>query len=435
MSKILVVYYQALRSDRNTINEHLYSFGRYANADVWHYNACAGIPGTLASVDFDLIVFHYTFLARRWNGRGEMRRLMKSVSSLAKSRAKKIAFPQDEYIHTTALCEFLSEFKIDALFTCHNRSDWEKVYPREKIGHAAIFQTFTGYVENRAIESTKLLWKPHRERKFDVGYRARFVPFWLGKQGTLKWRLTEEFKPVALRYDIHANLSNDINDVFLGEDWYRFLADCRVVLGCEGGATLLDPDGIIRARVDAFCSQHPQATFAETEKACFPDLDDGIQLKAISPRHFEATLTKTCQALVEGGFEGIFKPDVHYIPIEKDFSNLDEVARKIQDIAYCEQLAEQAYKDIVVNGEYTYAHFVKDVLKKIEINDNRSASENGSPVREFLTRNSLRINNLVFVPLARLKFSLKAIGFRAMAALGLVDFYRSLRRRYFAWED
>ena len=50
-----------------------------------------------------------------------------------------------------------------------------------------------------------------------------------------------------------------------------------------------------------------------------------IDLRTISPRHFEAAAFRVCQVLFEGRYAGVMEPMRHYIPLRKDFSNFDEV--------------------------------------------------------------------------------------------------------------
>lgn len=93
--KILVIYYLLNKDDRNTINEHLYSFKRYSNEQCFYLDTAYGIPKFITKINFDLIVFHYTFLAyfRGWFG-GNWYQPIKICEGL---RGYKVAIPQDEY--------------------------------------------------------------------------------------------------------------------------------------------------------------------------------------------------------------------------------------------------------------------------------------------------------------------------------------------------
>ena len=48
--------------------------------------------------------------------------------------------------------------------------------------------------------------------------------------------------------------------------------------------------------------------------------------KALSSRHFEAIGTKTCQVLLEGSYNGILVPEVHYVGVKKDLTAIVERA-------------------------------------------------------------------------------------------------------------
>jgi hypothetical protein len=65
-----------------------------------------------------------------------------------------------------------------------------------------------------------------------------------------------------------------------------------------------------------------------------------------------------CQILFEGKYSGILQPMVHYIPLKKDFSNLDDVIRGFRDAALRRTLTENAYRDLIASGGYSYERFV-----------------------------------------------------------------------------
>ena len=360
----LVVHYEVEKIDRATISEHLNSFDKYLDGEVTYVNAFYGIPHFLSLFKFDVIIFHYTFLSQKWNGGYKFRKLLNKCEILKEISGYKIAMPQDEYVHSDLICDFVKEFKIDSLYTCFYEKDYEKVYPVSKTGNLHLETNLTGYVDSDALKKVASFYKPHKNREVDIGYRARKLPFWLGAHGTIKWRLTEIFTDACSKRNLNIDLSNDERKVFLGDSWYEFLSNSRVVLGCEGGASLLDVDGSIRARVDKFVKMNPGASFLEVEKNCFPGLDGNISLFAISPRHFEAAMTKTTQVLVEGSYHGIFKANVHYIELKKDFSNIEEVLDKVEDVAYCEKIAENAYREIVLSEKFSYLSFIQSLPQK-----------------------------------------------------------------------
>lgn len=340
--------------------------------------------------------------------------------------------PQDEYVNSDLLCDFFSDFGIDVLFTCFESHEWEKVYPKEitKVKHYNT--TLTGYVDDIAAEKVKQFTMPHSERPIDIGYRARKLPFWLGEHGTIKWKITNVFENATRNTELVCDLSNNEKKAFLGDDWYVFLSNCRVVLGCEGGASLLDVDGKIRQAVELFVKQHPNSDFDEVKRNCFQDFDNNIELFAISPRHFDASITRTTQVLVEGKYFGIFKPGVHYIEIKKDWSNISEVLDKVRDKSYCESIAENAYRDIILSKKYTYSAFVKNFKSVVDPLVVEKTQQIGAKM--YLGRVAFYMYPYLFKFFGKLAYRLRVVGFKLLKIFGLVPLYRRVRSKYLGWE-
>ncbi|MBM2814554.1 MAG: hypothetical protein HW421_1316 [Ignavibacteria bacterium] len=363
--KILIIYHQKSERERNTVVEYLESFRNYSNEKIFYLNAFYRIPKFIKKIKFDAVIYHYSFCITKWEGAKYFNLVLNKINILKSVSGYKIAAPQDEYVNSDLLNHFFKEFGIKTVFTCFTEEDWEKVYPKEKSGLEYYFSVFPGYIDENAIQTIGKDCKKHSQRSLDVGYRARKVPYWLGFFGLRKWLVTEKFLECPASKELIHDVSNDEHKVFYGDKWYKFLGNCRVFLGSEGGASLHDPNGTIRKKVEDFVTKNPNAPFEEVEKNCFAGNDGNIRLYSLSPRHFEACITRTCQALVEGNYGGIFKPGVHYIEIKEDWSNIEEVIDKIKDVAYCEQLAGNAYRDIVESGKYTYREFVKIIFEHV----------------------------------------------------------------------
>jgi hypothetical protein len=98
-----------------------------------------------------------------------------------------------------------------------------------------------------------------------------------------------------------------------------------------------------------------EVPFAQLEGRFFhPGKRPTVYGKAISSRHFDAIGTKTCQLMLKGRFNDILVPDVHYLAIEPDFHNLDNVIERFRDPGVSTRIAEAAYD--LVQSAHTYAH-------------------------------------------------------------------------------
>ena len=87
--------------------------------------------------------------------------------------------------------------------------------------------------------------------------------------------------------------------------------------------------------------------------------------RVLSGRNVEAAGTKTVQLLLRGVYGGYLEPDVHYVPVEKDFSNLDEAIAKFRDPEVAARVRENAFE---VAQELTYARLIdrfEDALRPL----------------------------------------------------------------------
>ena len=81
--------------------------------------------------------------------------------------------------------------------------------------------------------------------------------------------------------------------------------------------------------------------------------------KCVSSRHFDAAGTKTCQIMFRGRFNDIFQADEHYLALEPDFSNIDEVLAAFRDPVRSQQVANAAFD--LVQAKHTYAQRMQQV--------------------------------------------------------------------------
>lgn len=398
--RLLIIYHQKPRAQRMAISSHLLSFEKYKGEHfVQYWNIAYGIPELIDKCGFDAIVFHFTFFLPNINSSFESS--FSKWGPLKKCNLPKFAMIQDEYVNTLSLCHFLKEFGVCHVFTCLPSSLWQTVYPNAKSGVTDFTQVLTGYIDEQMLANYGSRHIPHNRRTIDIGYRARKVPFNLGKHGTYKWLLTEKIldSSTTLRLDV----SNDPNEFIFGQSWFDFVQQCRIMPGCEGGTSLHDPDGKLRTKVNEFVLNHPSANFEETEQECFRNQDLKFPYYALSPRHFEAAISKTCQILIEGEYNGVFVAGKHYIPIKKDWSNLKEVLTLCENIEYCEQIAENTYRDIAMNKSYSYSYFVQEVFNVIQT---KIQAKNGLNAEEIANSNKLQhyhINPFQFAPFLVLK--------------------------------
>jgi hypothetical protein len=188
------------------------------------------------------------------------------------------------------------------------------------------------------------------DRPIDIGYRAFAGPFYLGHDE--RQRLAEVYRQAAARHDLVVDLSLDLADRLGEAEWAAFLNRCRAQLGFEAGTDFFELDDRSRIAVEAYVKENVDATFDEVHERFFARYENPVSGRTISSRVIEAAATKAVQVLVEGDYGGHLLAGEHYIPLRKDFANVEETIAVLGDDAEVQRRADAAYE--VVRSEFTF---------------------------------------------------------------------------------
>jgi hypothetical protein len=308
------------------------------------------IPEWYRKLAWDVVILHTTMLCMRWHP--ELPALKTKFCWLRRLRCPVVAMPQDEYDHAHTLDDWLQDAGVSLICTNFDSRHRALLYPRMHM-RARFLECFTGYVEEKMAEEMAPRLAPAAARPLDIVYRAARLPYWFGSQGQLKHRIAEVVNDRAAAHGLRCDISTDDAATIHSDQWFDFLASGRAIIGCESGSSVLDRRGEVRAQIRALLAREPGLTFAEVSDR-MPAGWDGHRFFALGPRHFEAVITRTCQILVEGEFQGILQPNRHYLPLRRDFSNLDDVLEQLKDAALVDRITRQAYEEIYLSRKYGY---------------------------------------------------------------------------------
>jgi hypothetical protein len=395
---VLLLYHRLSapwQRDASTVSEHVGAFARHSRNRIWDVNVDLGFPPELAKLDFAAILLHYSLF-----GVGEYHLEREWLNYLDGSGAYKVAFFQDEYTGCRRRFSFLNNFGIDCVYTCLQPSEAAKVYGR----HTAVDELVSnlpGYVSEVLVENSRRYTIPLGRRTVDVGYRGRPLLPYLGRGAMEKREIGERFGELARASGLRLDLATGEGDRLYGDDWLRFLANCRCVLGVESGASAFDLEDEVRTEYERLC--------AEGQDVAIEDLrtlrrwEDVVYYRTIGPRHFEAAAMNVCQVLFEGRYSDILQPMIHYVPLKKDYSNLDEVIGLIRDDAVCQGIAANAYRDLIESCEFSYARFVAQVDETLHaaMSAERDEPAPAAKVQEMLALGMTRRRWIRLAELAR----------------------------------
>ena len=409
------------------VSDLMYSFQRHSDYRIVYYNRFTNkTPDYLSTIEYDAVIFHQsvTFCAEPQRGR---RRIQDFQSFLNKSKAVRAALFQDEYICTDISVEFLNELKIDYAFTVMPQSEWNLVYGKVR-KECRIVPMLTGYIEDKGDRYYRAGMT--KKRTIDVGYRAVWNKqlIVLGQFGYDKIRIADCLKKQLKGTDYKTDIKVGWEYILKGDKWNEFLSSCRFVLGVESGGSVLDRDGSIYKSVKKKIESDPNVSAKELYKELIEKHDNSYKLRAISPRHFEAIEEGVCQILYEGNYSGVLTPGIHYIELKKDHSNLKEVIDMIGNETVRRRIVNNAYKDIIKSGKYTYKNFVNSFFNIIF--ENGITKKNNNRLKEFMGISRAPLHEKKVVIYIRIIQSLKK--FKFINKIRHTAFLKMLMRGYYS---
>ena len=338
-----------------TIKEYVHSFSKYSKNKVVVTNWDKIVPHA------DVIILHYSIIHAILHNH-EKYRYNEYVDFFSKkNKGKVVAIIQDEYYDVNKIRTFLQLIKVDLILSCIPNEHHRQIY--NTTPNARIERVLTGYVPE-TIEFKKPL--PIKNRKTLIFYRGKNLPFTHGNLGQWKQNIGKKMKKYCQENHItNINIAWTEQEKIFGDMWLKTMHGSKVTLATPSGINVFhyDDKKIIACRNKQRNVKGYTYEMAEKEF----NLQDGpIKMGQISPKMFEAALCGTVLVMYPGTYNNIFKKDVHYIELIPDFSNIEEVMKKIQDDDFLQEMSNRTYKDIVETGKYSYKNFITQIDKWID---------------------------------------------------------------------
>lgn len=252
------------------------------------------------------------------------------VSKIAAAKACKILFIRDEYDNTALARRWMKKLGVNVVFTCVPEEFIETVYPSAELPGIRFIPTLTGWVSSDFERNSEL--RPVEGRANWINYRGRNLPSWYGDLGREKKIVGERMRQECISRNVPCDIEwNDDMRVY-GPVWLEFIQQAGATVGSESGSNVFDVEGAIRAAIEEALVRNPLLTYEELHKQYIGSEDGRVKMNQVSPRVFEAAALGTGLVLFCGEYSGVVQPGEHFIPLEKDFSNVDEVFEKLGDV-------------------------------------------------------------------------------------------------------
>ncbi|GAB4226996.1 MAG: hypothetical protein Kow0032_05450 [Methyloligellaceae bacterium] len=353
----------------------------------------------------DVVILHYSIVIS--SGAYIRQNLREKLTDF---RGLKIVFIQDEYRWIDRTAEAMRDIGVHVVFSVIDPQTVRKVYHHPWFAGTRFEYTLTGFVPDHLAQRPV---PSYADRPLDVGYRARKLPAWYGRHALQKWQIAEAFSADAARYGLKVDISTRETDRIYGDAWIDFVASCRAVLGTESGASVCDFTGEIQQKVEQHLLHDPDATFEQLRDLYFADVDERIVIRAISPRCFEAAALRTLLIMYPGRYSDILEPGRHYVPLNTDHSNMDEVVEVLRSPKRAKEIIDTAFEEIILSRRWSHEALCAQLDRVI-------SEEAGPPVgRPMSKRHIDRIEKKMRAAVRRenLKVSLAMFAARAEGAV------------------
>lgn len=367
-----------------TVLDHIEAIRAWSRYEVFVLPFFGDLPDELDLDAFDGLLIHYNVVMSNAAYLSPFARWR-----ISQFRGLKAALVQDEYRFVYRTMSVMRTLGINVLFTNVPQDQVALVYPSEALPAIKRMVTvLTGYVAPSLLSRPVT---PYDQRTVDVGYRGRRLPAWLGRLGQEKSMIADRFGADASKYGLSIDLSCREEDRLYGGAWIDFLSRSKAMLGVESGASVFDFDGSIELAVRESIASQPEISFDQLHRMHLAEVEGRIRLNQISPRCFEAAALGTLMVLYPGHYSGVLEPWRHYVPLQKDHSNMDEVARTIRDRHTWERITKQARHEVALNPRYGFRAMVEVVDDGLDLRITADTPVDAAAFDQIASKNFARM--------------------------------------------
>lgn len=353
-----------------TIKNYLEMFSRYSCNEIAYTPATGAAECNLEELEnYDAVIIFYSV---RVCVPGHLSPSFEEA--LSQYQGHKILMIQDDYDNTEETRKTIERLGIKTVYTVVPQPFVDKVYPQERFPDVDFFSIMTGYISDEMKNYPNRV--PMSERKVMIGYRGRDIGYWYGNLAREKLEIGIKMKKICREKELCVDIEWEADKRIYSEDWLKWLSSCKATLGTESGSNIFDDTGELKRLVEEEQSKNPQVSYEEVFEKYLKPYEGIVKMNQISPKMFEAISLKVALILYEGEYSGILKPNVHYIPLKKDFSNIEEVLKTLEDNEYLQNLVDNAYENIMTDYKLSYQWLIEYIDVYIDSEFLRRQSEN-----------------------------------------------------------
>ena len=321
--------------------DHIACFAELSRHNFWYHNFIYRVDSGVDFSMFDAVIIGHNFWPAALSEK--QRELFRRLD------CPKIQILQDEWQYIGEFNTLLEEMGVTAVLSCASEGDLNKFYsPNVMKSLRLVRSVLPGYVPTRLMNYK---YFSNSKRNIDIGYRSRVSPYFMGNLGHEKATVATEMEKFAADNGFTCNISVREKDRIYGNAWISFLQSTKFQLGSPSGSSVVDFDGSIIEELCQFRNENPHSSFPDVRHILEP-YEGKLKIDTISPRVFEYTACGAVMLMKTGHYGGYLEPWKHYIPIENDYSNLDDLVEVLRDESLWSVMRTNAYKDLIENDTF-----------------------------------------------------------------------------------
>lgn len=337
--KIAILVFPLDRISSST-NEHVRALKKHINGKVTVCTVRRGeIPLRLSN--FDALILHHSSIIYPYRNKnvGFSQRSMDEIKEFS---GAKLAFAQDEYRSVLERRAFFDYIELDHLFSLSPHSGYELLYGSPASRKYTISTVLPGYITEEMLS-----WNTRSfdERFVDIGYRGRRLPTWMGEISNLKSDIVEITSKVLQSEDLSLNVDFSANEHerLYGNAWKDFLNVTKSQIATSSGSSILDMDGRFVEPLHGI----PRIKIEKKEPISF-------DYHMMSPRILEYAASGNLIIKISGHEYGEALNDNNSLTLFQDASNLESIAKKVQESQYYGEMIRRNEEEIVMNRNFHY---------------------------------------------------------------------------------
>ena len=256
-------------------------------------------------------------------------------------KAFKVFFVGNEYKHMPEKINFTKNLNINLFIT---QSHLQTVIDLYKDN----LNINVEYISNVGIDEKIFYPKiSYLKRESIIGYRSGIDPLYLGNQERINlFKFLKKYSLTNKNYIF--DVSIDKKNRFSYFEWANFLNNCKCMFAPNTGWDYFSLNDDLRNRVN----ESKLNNFDQIYEKFFKNQKKGTKFRCLTGKVIEPAACKTALILVEGDYDK-FKPNIHYIPLKQDYSNMSECLEKLNDHNFTSNIIENSYQLVKTNYLYT----------------------------------------------------------------------------------